>query len=265
MKHIDEINEIQDLLSHIRNDNGSDMFENCPLSRGDEELSFGVSYISGADADLPCDIIVDTSGAYKHYNHPLCLFVVNGDNVIPVTISNPPRIKEGCKVPPEVLSFIMENIKPLTDAANPMSDTGDLYDAIDQYVERKKSMGFIAEMANLPPEKTGLPVWVYVDDTGSYQKSAHNESYRFKFQQDRDIVDSRLWMPVRIPDLEIMTTDTAIPCKIPQRDVNKVLLWAKGNLDLLIKLRDKEIKGKEFKAFMKKYKDIKVLLKSECK
>lgn len=47
------------------------------------------------------------------------------------------------------------------------------------------------------------------------------------------------------------------------KKVKKVTEWAKGNLDLLLKLRDMEISGAEFEEQMLKMSDIKVLLDSQ--
>lgn len=70
-------------------------------------------------------------------------------------------------------------------------------------------------------------------------------------------------MPIAIPSLQIMDKESVPPCVIPQRKVNKVIEWARGNLDLLTKLRDGEISGAEFAQQMRKMSEIKVLFDSE--
>lgn len=94
--------------------------------------------------------------------------------------------------------------------------------------------------------------------------SGHSKSYRMKFQQDKSIPPPRLWMPVKIPNLEIKPSDSIPPIKIPSSHVNLVLEWAKGNLDLLIKLRDGEITGVELKKQMKTMKEIRVRTSDEA-
>ena len=54
-----------------------------------------------------------------------------------------------------------------------------------------------------------------------------------------------------------------IQCKISQKEVNSVIIWAKGNLKLLLQLKDNKIDGDTFKAQMLKLNDVKVLLDSE--
>ena len=53
----------------------------------DEELTEGVTYLYAKNTGLPFDIIVDCGRTYEYYGHPLCLYIVNGDNVIPINIT----------------------------------------------------------------------------------------------------------------------------------------------------------------------------------
>ena len=70
-------------------------------------------------------------------------------------------------------------------------------------------------------------------------------------------------MPVTIPDLRIIQNSKISPITIPQRQVNKVIQWAKENTDLLLQLKELKINGQQFKDRMKTMQDIEVLLKSE--
>ena len=60
----------------------------------------------------------------------------------------------------------------------------EFFDLID-----KNQLSLVGEMSILSPDKTGLDIFVYVDDTGSFNTSGHNGSYRIKFQQDFTIGD----------------------------------------------------------------------------
>lgn len=261
MRYNEEIEEIRSMMNTI-----SSPQDNYPKTIYDEELSEGVTYLTRKDTDLSVDIIVDSGETYKVYSHPLCLFVVDGDIVHPVTISHKPSSNNGYNIPQDVINFIEQNFVVLIEFANLKIDGSKFFNAIREWKrEKDNQVHIVAEMSTYSPESTGLPVWVYVDDTGSYLNSGHNGSYRIKFQQDKEIKNPRLWMPIALPSLEIMDKETVPPCTIPQRKVNKVIEWAKGNLELLIKLRDKEISGTDFEARMLKMKDIKVLLDSKTK
>ena len=52
-----------------------------------EELTEGVTYRYAKNTGLPFDIIVDCGRTYEYYGHPLCLYIVNGDNVMPINIT----------------------------------------------------------------------------------------------------------------------------------------------------------------------------------
>lgn len=252
------------MLNNLRlNSYNEPIFANCARKRSDKELSHGVTFLKDTDTGLSCDIIVDCGERYKKFNHPLCIYVVNGDEVVPVTVSEFPKTEEMNKVPIDVISFIIDNATLLKEFADMNISGPKFFNAIDSYMESKEKRGIVVEMSNYGPDDTGLPIWVYVDDTDSYIRSGHNGSYRIKFQQDKDIKDPERWMPVTIPGLKIMKSKNVPPCKEPKRNVNKVILWAKYNTDLLLKLKNKEITGKAFAKSMFTLKDIKVILKSE--
>jgi len=260
MKYLNELNEIRNLINAISSS------DNYASKLDDEELSDGVTYLKTKDTGLSCDIIVDCGETYKLYNHPLCVYIVNGNDVEPVVVSSTPFSPKGKSVPTDVASFIQNCLSTLTGFANLKIDGGDFYDVIEGYKEARieEAPRLVVEMSNYGPDKTGLPIWVYVDDTNSYLKSGHNGSYRMKFQQDKDVKNPRLWMPITIPDLTILEKDNIPPCKESSKNINLVLQWAKGNLNLLIQLRDGEITGADFKQSMKTMAEIKVIIDSEC-
>lgn len=84
-----------------------------------------------------------------------------------------------------------------------------------------------------------------------------------KFQQDKDVSNPRMWMPIAIPSMEIMDNGKLPPIKIPQKHVNLVLTWVQGNMQLLENLRDGTINGTQFKEQMKTMKEIEVMTTSE--
>lgn len=239
--------------------------ENYATKRTNNELDEYVTYIEKDDSGLSKDIIVDCGENYKYYNHPLCIYVVEDDNmsVYPVTVSATPQAPFGNNVPPDITAFVQNSVNILKGVADVTISGGEFFDYLDTYQERNKGSKLVGEMSNLSPQDTGLPVWVYVDDTKSFNRSGHSGSYRIKFQQDKSLKEYRLWMPLAIPSLEIMNNGKLPPCKISQKDINSVIAWAKGNTNLLLQLKDQKISGKLFKKQMLKLNDVKVLLDSE--
>lgn len=70
----------------------------------DEELTEGVTYLYAKNTGLPFDIIVDCGRTYEYCGHPLCLYIVNGDNVMPINITK--NIKHSSECPIEIAMFI---------------------------------------------------------------------------------------------------------------------------------------------------------------
>lgn len=251
-----EIKEIRKMLNE-----GQKNLNNFAKTVYDDEFAEGVTFLSKKETNLPFDIFVDCGETYKYFNHPLCLYIVNGENVFPVILSENPYSPSGETVPKEVFDFIRQNLDILVNVANMTIDEGDFLKELETRVSNDNTtLSYIAEMGNYGPDKTGLPIWIYVDTTGSFMKSGHSNSYRIKFQQDKDLKDYRLWMPITIPDLKIMKKGNIPPCKIPQKHVNMVLKWAKGNTELLLKLKNKEITPTEFNNSFKRMEEIEVIL-----
>lgn len=258
----DEKREIRKMINEIAQ-NAED--GNYATNRNNDELCDYVTYVHKRSTGLSKDIIVDCGENYKYYNHPLCIYVVGDDNVsvYPVTVSTTPQAPFGNNIPSDIVAFVQNSVNILKGVADIEIGAGDFFNYLHEYRDRNEQKTLVGEMSNIPPQETGLSVWVYVDDTGSFKTCGHSKSYRIKFQQDKDVKNQRLWMPVAIPSLEIKDNDKLPPCKISQKEVNSVITWAKGNLKLLLQLRDNKIDGDTFKAQMLKLNDVKVLLDSE--
>lgn len=154
-EQLNKVLNLKEEFGPIEPKRGPIKLSNCPTNRDDEELTEGVTYLSKEQTNLSVDIIVDCGETYKWYRHPLCLFIVNGDSVIPVTISQVPKGPNGVIIPPDVISFIKHNIKLLTDFANMVIDGPDFYDALSHRLNENETVN---EMSNFGPDKTGLPI-----------------------------------------------------------------------------------------------------------
>jgi hypothetical protein len=96
-----------------------------------EELTEGVTYLYAKNTGLPFDIIVDCGRTYEYCGHPLCLYIVNGDNVIPINITK--NIKHSSECPIEIAMFIQDNYNALCAFANMEIDGPDFFDIIKDY------------------------------------------------------------------------------------------------------------------------------------
>lgn len=100
------------------------------------------------------------------------------------------------------------------------------------------------EMACLRKNKTGLPVNIYVDDSGSWRESGH--ANRIKFQRDRgDRPITRDVIPMSIEDNpQILVPNPDM--ELSAADVNAVKRFVIENKELLEKLGDTEIDIDDF-------------------
>ena len=150
--------------------------ENFATKRSNEEFDDYVTYVTKEDSGLSKDIIIDCGENYKYYNHPLCIYVVEDDNfsVYPVIVSSTPRAPFGNSVPPDIIAFVQNSVEILKGIADVTMSGGEFFDYLDAYQERQKTQNLVGEMSNLSPQETGLPIWIYVDDTQSFNIKARS-------------------------------------------------------------------------------------------
>ena len=258
-EYLKEIHKIREEMDNLNNGFAKNLQA--------EELD-GFPLLYPNKTGLPYYVFIDNGECYQEFHHPLCLYVYNqpGDivpdgKITPVIISDNPQVvgDELYKGNEEVFEFIKNNLNNLLLLADMKIDIGNFY---DDFLSSKQRYAMVDEMSVLNPEVTGLPVKVYVDDTGSYKRSGHNQSYRFKYQQDKDIANPYLWMPILIPSLKIEKSKGIPPRKVKASVEKMVLEWGKKNLDLLIKLGKQEIDGITFEENMVRYDTVDVILDS---
>ncbi|MBS7272585.1 MAG: hypothetical protein KIG97_09515 [Fibrobacter sp.] len=100
------------------------------------------------------------------------------------------------------------------------------------------------EMACLRKNKTGLPVNIYVDDSGAWKESGH--ANRIKFQKDKgDRPVTRDMIPMSIEDEpKVMVSNPDM--ELSASDINAVKKFVIDNKDLLEKLGNTEIDIEDF-------------------
>lgn len=100
------------------------------------------------------------------------------------------------------------------------------------------------EMACLRKNKTGLPVNIYVDDSGAWKESGH--ANRIKFQKDKgDRPITRDMIPMSIEDEpKVMVSNPVM--ELSASDINAVKKFVVDNKDLLERLGNTEIDIEDF-------------------
>lgn len=100
------------------------------------------------------------------------------------------------------------------------------------------------EMACLRKNKTGLPVNIYVDDSGAWKQSGH--ANRIKFQKDKGDRPVTLDMiPMSIED-EPRILVSKPKMELSESDINAVKKFVVANKELLEKLGNTEIDIEDF-------------------
>ena len=119
----------------------------------------------------------------------------------------------------------------------------------------------LQEMSKLSKRMSGLPVNLWLDDSGTWKSSKHWK--KIKFQRDRgDKSSTRNMIPMSIEDEpKILVQNPKL--EITQAEIKEVREFVSINKDLLIKLSDQQLDIDEFIKKMKKLKTFEVALPLE--
>jgi hypothetical protein len=118
-------------------------------------------------------------------------------------------------------------------------------------LERISGRDELEEMSTLKKADTGLPVNIWVDDTGAYIRGRHAKRIKFQGDYGNKTNAGNLFSMILSKD------DPQIPAKqIPRlrlstKDVDAVKTFVKNNADLLDKLSDEKI---TFTTFLRQMK-----------
>lgn len=105
----------------------------------------------------------------------------------------------------------------------------------------------LIEYAKLIPEKTGLPVTIYVDDGGAYKRNKHS---LWVFMQN-DYNNKAKVIPITVSyNPQILVPENQI--NIPLNYVNEVLMFIKNNVKLLKDFADEKVSHLDFYDSYKK-------------
>lgn len=115
--------------------------DNYATNRNNDELCNYVTYVHKRSTGLSKDIIVDCGENYKYYNHPLCIYVVEDDNVsvYPVTVSTTLQAPFGNNVTSDIIAFVQNSVNILKGVADIEIGAGDFFNYLHEYRELNKS------------------------------------------------------------------------------------------------------------------------------
>jgi hypothetical protein len=115
----------------------------------------------------------------------------------------------------------------------------------------RKQQDELEEMAGLRKPDSGLPVNLWLDETGAYKQSGHWKRIKFQGDYSNNINRNNLFSMTISNDPKIMPPEAESKIKIPKKDIERIKDFVKNNAELLSKLADQKITFIQFYNQMK--------------
>lgn len=216
--------------------------------------------ISTKHTGLPIDIMVDNDATYEYMEHPVWIYFRNGYEVdcndwIPITVSKNPylpyknkRIEISKQDFDEVVEFVYEYRIVLKALANVKISTRDFIHILNRHQDNLNEGVILGnrhlnEMSVLHPSDSGLPLKLWIDDSGSWINSKHNE--RLKVENPYGEKNTRIWMPIILSNGQ---PRVAYPEKLDsqcKRHINDVIQFVNKYKEEILRITRKEAKLQE--------------------
>jgi hypothetical protein len=107
--------------------------------------------------------------------------------------------------------------------------------------QERKDYDELEEMSGLRKPDTGLPVNLWLDETGAYKQGGHWKRIKFQGDYSNNINRNNLFSMTISDDPQIMPPEAESKIKLPAKDIEKIKLFVKNNTGLLSKLADQKI------------------------
>jgi hypothetical protein len=117
---------------------------------------------------------------------------------------------------------------------------------------RERADLYLDEMAGLRKPDSGLPVNLWLDETGAYRKGGHWKRIKFQGDYGNEINRNNLFSMTISDDPKIMPPSAESKIKLTAKDIEQIKTFVKNNADSLSKLADQKI------TFIQFYKQMKV-------
>jgi hypothetical protein len=126
--------------------------------------------------------------------------------------------------------------------------TGDFFERLR---ERMAGRDELEEMSTLKKDMTGLPVNIWVDDTGSYITGRHAKRIKFQGDHGNKTNHSNLFSMIISKDNPRIPVNQLSKLRLSTKDINIIKAFVKNNADLLSDLADEKINTDTFRELMK--------------
>jgi hypothetical protein len=249
-----------------------DMLDKVYIPQPEPEVMYFYCRISPETTGLSMDIAIDDSGEYKINNHPLWVYVESPIEVskkiypryydsfyIPFTVEKIPKIVGDIMIVKELLSpkdiidikdFILANVKNLKDVATQKMSNFDFM-GLSTPIEVIRGRyypkpTFLNEMANILKRDSGLPVNIWVDNSGKDRLNKHSPD-RIKFQNNKaNKIQPDALIPISVHN-NMVVFGNEHEIKISSYNLDLIRMFIEANIKLIYQLIYKEIKPEEFK------------------
>lgn len=218
----------------------------------DEDELMEYLYLPKSVTGLKVDCFADDGGSFVIHDHPLWFYFTNSyeDNfdILPLSIEKNPKI---LVANPElhismedftmVKQYVSINRKLLSDLGTDQITNADYMKHAATLVHSFSQPNTkITEMSKLRPEQSGLPITIWLDDSGAYHKSGHGP--RIKIPNNPGITKSNTFASMTISDDPNLMHETQLPSKT----IKKIKEFVINNKDLLLQLAEKQISMETF-------------------
>jgi hypothetical protein len=126
-----------------------------------------------------------------------------------------------------------------------------LGDFFERFQERTSGRDELEEMSTLKKSDTGLPVNIWVDDTGAYIRGRHAKRIKFQGDYGNKTNAGNLFSMILSKDDPQVPAKQLQRLKLPAKDIDAIKIFVKNNADLLDKLADEKI---TFTTFIRQMK-----------
>lgn len=213
----------------------------------DREVLWDYMRMTPKQTGLPYDIFVDNGGEYKNNHHDLWLFVVDGDNLIPVTVSEHPIVKTLVHNPDISLEpvrvFIRNNHKRLKGLADGKAMMDLFFTGIKPYHSSlNESTERLDEMSKVYRHESGLPTVIWVDE----DNLSHQHAQRIKFRANFQNKNSRNDPSMEINDPQTLHNYDEKHSDLTNKEVEIIRSFVKLNKEPLLQLDRREITHEDF-------------------
>lgn len=219
-----------------------------------EEEAYEYAGLSPKESGLPVTIWIDDFWffkTFKHKNGKPWIFFQNGyledSPVVPMSVSDNPQVPDikinlFRKDLIAIKLFVRKYKNVLELLCQEQFSLVNIYSMINySRLDESKKPFLFREFAVLQKQDSGLPLKLWIDNTGTYKKSKHH--MRFKVENPKGEEYTHNWLPITLSGIKVKHPENI---EISNKDLSDVLTFAEANKDLLSDVSSQKIEFNDF-------------------